>query len=174
MQTLGLNVENRIGIDDDVVVRLDIIGKSFLVFAFDFLQSFKDCRVRLVVFKLFKVGRVFYPACADSVAQKRRKPGVRLLHPATMRDTVRNVGEFRRVLFVIILENVVFQYFAVQRRNAVYRMRRDKTQRRHFNLTVFQNRVCGNLIVVAGIFRPEFFAIAAVDFAHDLVNARKQ
>ena len=174
MQTFGLNVENRIGIDDDVVVRLDIIGKSFLVFAFDFLQSFKDCRVRLVIFKLFKVGRVFYPTCADSVAQKRRKTGIRLLHPATMRDTVRNVGEFRRVLFVIILENVVFQYFAVQRRNAVYRMRRDKTQRRHFNLTVFQNCVCGNLIVVAGIFRPEFFAIAAVDFAHDLVNARKQ
>ena len=90
-----------------------------------------------------------------------------------MCNAVCNVGKFFRGGFIVIVKDGTRQNFAVQRGNAVHRMRCSNTKVCHTHLIVSDDGHSGNTIPVTRITRPKICAQPTVDLFHNHIYTRQ-
>ncbi len=74
MQTLDLNIENRIHIHFHAADILQISGKPFLIGAFDGGKFPEEPGIRRKFFKLLQLGKILHPAISDPRCDESGKP----------------------------------------------------------------------------------------------------
>ena len=103
-----------LGVENGAEIRLDVLGKTLLVFLFDVRKTFYNV---LVVFKfgeVVKLRAVRLEAVPDSAFKQGGKSGVGLEQPPSVGDAVCNVLELVGGVGVLVLENVLFDDVGVK------------------------------------------------------------
>ena len=70
VETLYLNVENAVGIEDDIALRLYILSEFFLVSLLYISELLEEFLIVLELLQLLKLGSVLYELPADGVAEE--------------------------------------------------------------------------------------------------------
>ena len=175
MQTLDLNVEDRVRIDIHAVMLVDIVRKALLVAQL----NAHELLLRLLVVdeetKLRNLGEICDPLLADLVGDPGSKLRIAVEQESSLCDTIRLIAEFLRHHVIEILQNVLLKDLRVKRCNAVDRMAADDREIRHADLTVIDDAHIFELFTPAvRIFLAHFIFKAAVDLLRDLVDTRKK
>ena len=124
VQPLYLDVEYRIGIDGNVGSLFDIVSKSFLILALYLEQFVQNVVIALERHQFFQFVGLYDKLIAYQLLYQVRQQRIGFAQPAAVSYAVGDVGKLFGSYLIIVFEYVVFQYLAVQRRNAVYGMRR--------------------------------------------------
>lgn len=114
----------------------NILCKVLFVCAFDFGKAVEHLFVAHIVLKFLQSVGVFEPFVADKLVDKACKARICLRNPSSVRDAVGDVGKLFGVHTIVLREDVVFENVAVERTDAVYRVRSDKAEICHLNLPV--------------------------------------
>ena len=174
MQTLDLDIENRVRVDFDVVVAQDVVRQSLLVLVLDVHELLLSLRIIDIELETGDFGEICDPAVADLVCNPGREERVAVKQETSLRDTICLVVEFLRHHLVEILQDVLLQDLRMKLRDAVDAVAADDGEVRHADLAVVNDRHVLDLVVVARILRLDLVQEAAVDLLDNLVNTRKQ
>ena len=120
VQSLNLHVKERVGVNNNSVVLLNILGKILLVVQLNLGELIPE---RLIIRKgseLFKLSVVLNPTVAYSLADQVRELGVSLIEPSSEGNAVGHVLELVGINAIVILEGLLFKDFGVESGNAVY------------------------------------------------------
>ena len=109
MQTLNLYVEDRVHVDFDAVVLLDIVRQTLLVVALDLAQLVEQLLVVRIVVQNLQFGRMGAVAGADLALDQLSQLRVGLTQPAAVRNAVGDVAELGGVDFVEIGEYALLE-----------------------------------------------------------------
>ena len=134
MDSLNLNVENRIRVNLNVIVFLDVFGKSHFANMFNLAEFFQNFGIVNRLVEKVKLFRMTVPnSAADCLVDKSGKFRVRAHQPAAVSDTVRLVVEHTRPIFVKVVQCRRFQNVGVDSCNAVHGVRTDYRKARHMD-----------------------------------------
>ena len=173
MQTLDLNVKDRVRIDLDAVMGGNISGEALFVGKFDLTQLLQNGIVVHVFLQLRKLRKIVNISVADQPSDHIRQQRVALIQPETSRNTVGDIGQLTGIDIVEVLEQIVFQDLGVELGNAVDREAGDQAEIGHTNLVVADR---GHITDRAAFFREVVINIAAkttVDLFDDRGDAGK-
>ena len=174
VQALDLYIKDRVHVDLDAVVLLDIVRQTLLVVALDLAQLGEQRLVLAVVGEHLQLGRVLAVALADLALDQGSQLRVSLAQPAAVRNAVGNIAELGRVDLVEIVEYAVLEDLGVQRGYAVDRERARDRQMRHAHGVVRNDGELGDLLEVVREVVPQLAAEALVDLIDDLHDAGHQ
>ena len=120
VETLYLNVENTVCIEDDARSALDVFCKGFLVFLLYCHELCEDFLVVLELAEILKLCAVLDELGTDGVLQQLCKSGIGLIEPSSVSDSVGDVLELLGSILIFIMEYGVLDYLRVELGNAVY------------------------------------------------------
>ena len=122
VETLDLDVKNRIFIDVHILRLLQVLFQVRLGFLLDFSNAVQNRFVILISHQLFQLGRVLHKIRADQTSQIIGEPVVAVNQPSAEGDAVGLVVEFLRINIVEGLQLGILQNLCVKRRHAVHRI----------------------------------------------------
>ena len=147
MQTLDLNVKDKLGVDLYAVHLLDIGGELLFLRVFDLVELFDAVLVDILV-QLFHLAHILEPAGADTLRDKGCELGVAQAEPAALGDAVGLVLEALGIDPVPLFENVVLEDLGVDPRNAVDIAADIHREPCHMNLAVPDNAHGVDIVLV--------------------------
>ena len=106
MQTFDLNIKQRMRIDLNAGTRFDERRKLHLIFLFDSAILRAEFRVVGKFFQINKLVEIVRPLIFQRLIQQCRQRRVALFNPATRRNTISDIVEFRRPQLVIFREQI--------------------------------------------------------------------
>ena len=122
VETLDLDVKNRIFIDVHILRLLQVLFQVRLGFLFDFSNAVQNRFVILISHQLFQLSRVLHKIRADQTSQIIGEPVVAVNQPSAEGNAVGLVVEFLRINIVEGLQLGILQNLCVKRRHAVHRI----------------------------------------------------
>ncbi len=174
VETLHLDVEDRVRVDFNAVVLENVLGQALLVPVLDLHELLLRLLVVGVGLQLLELGKMRDPAVADPLRDPLRELGIAVQEEAPLRNAVRLVVELLRHHLVEVLQHVLLKDLRVQRRDAVHRVAADDGEVSHVDLSVVDNRHVADLVRVVRILLLNLVLEAAVDLLGDLVNTGQQ
>ena len=140
MQSLYLNVKDRVSVENNAVLILYILCKTLLVVKLDLCKSVKNVLVILEYSKFRKLSSILEEAVAYLLAKKICQTLVRLIKPSSVCDTVCNVLELCWCVKILVLECFLLDDLRVYLCNAVYAVASVYAKCSHFHLVVLNDR----------------------------------
>src|SRR5262249_50654589 len=119
MDALDVNIKERIGIDGDVALAMDVLREALLSQVLDPAPAILKDAVVGVGFQASESLQIPYPIFADRLVQKRGKGGIRQSHEPSRRDTVGLVPELFRPHVMEVSKHRVLEQFGVELGNAI-------------------------------------------------------
>ena len=171
MQSLCLSIEYRLGVYYKALLFVGVVGKLLLLYC---LYLFEFRKYAVVVFKLLEIGKlhaVVYEPVADALDKQIGKLGIGLAEPSSVCNAVCYICKFIGRKIVIILEYRLFDYLAVERRNAVYAVAAVHGKICHLNSVVLYYRHPRDFCPLAGESVPKLFAEFSVYFFDYRMNS---
>ena len=174
VNTLNLNVENRIWVKVNGVMKKDIIGKIMFAKKFNVGKRAKKFRVVDVFVKKVKLFRVTMPnARTNGSVDEIGKFGIGAHKPAAMSNAVGLVVEHTGPVFVEVVKSGGFKNVGMNACDAVNRVRADNGKARHMNEIVFNDRHSANFIDIVRISSSDVFDVSAVNFVDNHIDTRE-
>ena len=174
MQALDLHIEQRLGIDGDAPLVLQVAGKILLVQPLDLGQLPQAFLVVHIGAQAGQQVKIVQVSITDAVADKAIQAWVGLHQPAAAGNAVGHIAELLRHQPVKLVEQVVLQDLTVQLGNAVDVVAAHHAQVCHAHLALAQDLHLFDLGGGAAELFPHPCIPAAVDLLHDLVDTGQQ
>ncbi len=170
MEPLGLDVKNRVGVQNHAPALLCVGHERHLVLMLDLRQTLQDCGIIGITVQLLEHGGVRkVSVAAGKVFNQAVQTGVDFAEPAPVVDAVGNVLEFPGFHIAGVPEHVVAQDVGVQRADAVDRHTARDAEIGHPDFAVPDN---GHILGLIGIMIKclDFLLPAAGNLLNNLVN----
>ena len=175
MQTLYLYIENRIRVNIDAVMLLNVLGETLLIAELDAEELLLSSLVihiklqsgdrRQICHPLFSC-MLRYPVCEKRIAVEEE---------TSLGDAVCLIIELLRHHLIKVFQYVCLQDLCMKRSNAVYGVTADDGKVCHADLSVVDDTHIADLVVyVIRIFLADLVFKSAVDLLCDLIYTRKQ
>ena len=174
VQTLDLDIENRLRVDLDTGTPLHKLRQTNLVGQLNVAIRLTELRVIGIFFEVDQLVEIVGPLFLQRFIQQRGQRRVALFDPAARGNAVGDVMEFIRPQLVIFREQIFHHQVGVQRGHAVNRKAADHAHVRHANLFIVHHRQFRPYLLIAGpgFIDQRFKAI--VNLFDDLHVARQQ
>ena len=177
MQSLDLNIEDRIGIDFHTADLADMFRKSQFVFAFDLGNCFLNGFVIRKLVEFLQLFEIAAPGGTDLFRNELGESGIGFSQPAARRDTVRDIDEFAGIELAEIAEKTVLQQFRMKRGNAVHSAAGNNAHIRHschLHRRFFDQGHAGKPVSIPDILGRNFPEETEIDLVNDFQMTRKK
>ena len=174
MQSLNLYIKDRIRIDFDTIVLLDIFCQTDLILLFD-LQKFLLCfRIGCIFCQILDLRKTCDPVFSDMLCYPVCKQWISMCKETSLCDTVGFIVKFLRKQFIEITKFLLLKNLCMQSCHTVDRISGNNCKICHLHLSVVENCHLAHLLLIIRIFCTDLFYKTAVDLIHDLIYTRKQ
>lgn len=179
VNTLDLDVIERIDRDIEAGVLLDPSGKLFLVLTLDFDESFLEVAISGIGHKLLEVLKRSDPFVntTEGVGEQLRQGRVAAVNPTTRRDTVGLVLELARIELIELAEDSGSQQVSVKLGDTVDGMRAYNGEVSHADLlgvALLNETHALNLLLVTGVLLSQLLQVNVVNEIDELEMTRKK
>ena len=177
VQALDLDVEERVGVESELPGVRRILRKIDLVEPLHGGDTLDESRVVGELLEVHELVEIGDPRRADRLGDERREARVALVKPASGRDAVGLVREFRGGHLREVTEHVALEEIGMERGDAVDGMGADDGKMRHRDLLLrafFDDRHATDARIVTGEPSHDRAHEASVDLVDDLQVAREE
>ena len=150
MQTLGLAVENRAGIDLNAVVLLDIFCKTQLVLILDVHELCLCLLVIRVYSQTLQMAQIGDPVVSDMISDPACQKRICMQQETSLGDTVGLVVKLLGEHLVELLQFLIFQDFRMQSCHTVDGITGSNCQMCHLYFSVINDRHLLDHMLIAG------------------------
>ena len=136
METLDLDIKNRVWVDLHILSHFQIISQLFLGMHFDLTEFFQYSLIIFIVQKLFKLCGILKIFLADQLFQISRQIMIAVLQPSAEGDSVCFIVEFFRINIVEWFQLRFLQDLCMKGSHTVYRISVMNINMRHMHTVI--------------------------------------
>ena len=169
VQTLNLDIENRLRVDVDTGTPLHELSETHFIRLLNVTINLTEFGIVGVLLQLDQLVEIVGPLFLQRLIEQGSERRITLFNPATRRNAVGHVMEFVRPQLVIFREQILHHQIGVQRRDAVHRKAAHHAHVGHANLFIMDHRQLRPHLLIArpGFLHQQFKSVVNLfDYLH--------
>ena len=174
MQTLYLNVKNRVRIYINAVMLFDVFCQANFIFIFDFHKFLLCLGVICQLSDLFDLRQIGDPAVSGVLGYPVSQERVSVKQETTLCDTIRLIVELLRHHLIEIFQFLLLKDLRMKLCNTINREACYDRHICHTNLSIHKDCHFPYFLFISRIRLTNLDHEAAVNLLYDLINTRKQ